>query len=267
MAGETSTLIEQASAVHLQTADDDPRQARIELLALVEKFNRLLNALGNGAFKNSGNAEGNLVTLSAGGILPQGILPAIGTKIPTATVLDFFAASAPTGWLEASGQEIKSENGSEFFNLYKHLFDIATAETNPIEIFETSQTLEAARNYASAQNAWDDSFPIPIPDLRGRTRIARGNPQDIELKEVGEKVGEENTALEKRHLPNVTLAIHKPTSTDTGENDRFILSAQKYSRDVTSLGGSIVNKTEAMGEGAKHNNMQPSFVVLTCIKL
>ena len=268
MSNSATPLIQYATAEHMQTEENDPRQARIELLEFVGKFNQLLDALGSAAFKNIGAAEGNIITLGEGGALPQGIIPAAETNIPTATILDFFATIPPDGWIDASGQGIQIANGVEYFPLFQYLFNAAINENNPLPIFQTQQELENAKLQQNAQQAWENNMIVPLPDLRGRTRIASRNEEGDNQRLVGQKIGEEEVQLEKRHLPNEPLSIFKHTNLNqvTTLRENFIkftsLRAATYTKSYLTA-----NKTEAMGEGMSHSNMQPSFVVLTCMKL
>ncbi len=268
MPSSDATLIQHATAVHLQTEENDPRQARIELLELVKKFNQLLDALGSAAFKNVGVAEGNIITLGADGSLPQAIIPAAGANIPTATILDFFAISPPAGWVEANGQGIQIANGTEYLPLYEYLFNAAIRASNPMPIFETQQDLENAKTLGDAQQAWERNLIIPLPDLRGRARIANNNEEGESQKLVGQKLGEENVLLTREHLPNEQLAVWRdlPVGRTRGTRKNYI-SYTLYDFATYQQEFDLENKTEAMGQGMTHPNMQPSFVVLTCIKL
>ena len=268
MSNSATPLIQYATAVHMQTEENDPRQARVELLELVGKFNQLLDALGSAAFKNIGAAEGNIIILGEGGALPQGIIPAAETNIPIATIFDFFATTPPEGWVDASGQGIQIANGVEYFPLFQYLFNAAINENNPLPIFETQLELENAKNQENAHQAWENNIIIPLPDLRGRTRIASRNEEGNEQRLVGQKIGQANVQLLKKHLPNVPLSIFRtkqPTRAN-GYSRRFInFSIEDISTFTKAY--DTISKTEPMGQGISHPNMQPSFVVLTCIKL
>ncbi len=267
MSSEATALIQHATAIHLQTEENDPRQARIELLELVEKFNQLLDALGSAAFKNIGLTQGNIIALAEGGTLPQGIIPAAGANIPTATILDFFANTAPDGWVSASGQGIQIANGVEYFPLFQYLFNAAVDENNPLPLFQTQQELENAKTQEDAQQAWENNLVVPLPDLRGRTRIASKNETGEGQKLVGQKLGEEEVQLQKRHLPNEQLSIFRHKLPNAGSRyKRFLVSEAERTASYTKA-YDLQTKTEAMGEGISHPNMQPSFVVLTCMKL
>ena len=264
----TASLVQHATSVHLSSENDDPRQARAELLYLVEQFNALLNNLGSAAFKNTGSNEGEVVTLTEGGVLPQG-LQISTASMPTGTLFDFFRNTPPSGWLEANGQSINNQN-DEHRDLFSLLFHLATdSETLLTYLFSTNLD-EAGATAQSADLAWNNSISMKLPDLRGRTRIGRGQGTGLTSRNFGSNYGKEKVTLRKDHLPDVPLSIKHPIygrgSGRSQDNKYFsILSSQSDTFEDASY--SIDNKTESMGNDLPHNNMPPSFAIMTCIKL
>ena len=264
----TASPVQHATSVHLSSENDDPRQARAELLYLVEQFNALLNNLGSAAFKNTGSNEGEVVTLTEGGVLPQG-LQISTASMPTGTLFDFFRKTPPTGWLEANGQSINRQN-DEHRDLFSLLFHLATdGESSLTYLFSTHQD-EAGAAAQSADWAWNHSISLKLPDLRGRTRIGRGQGTGLTSRVFGKNYGREEVTLIKDHLPNVPLSIKHPVynrRADVSQSNKFF-STLPASTDTFSYSlDSIDNKTESMGSDLPHNNMPPSFAILACIKL
>ena len=263
-----SSPIQHATSVHLDSEDDDPRQARTELLNLIQHFNALLDRLGSAAFKNIGNNEGEVVALAQGGILPQALRPS-SAALPTGTLLDFFRSTAPTGWLAADGQTISNQN-ADHQDLYSLLFQLASESSSTVaaNLFASTQDQQAAATKESVEEAWADGIAMKVPDLRGRSKVALGKGSGINLRHLGESLGAETVTLEKSHLPSVRLSISHPSYTGgkrTVHERRFEL-VNANNRNVSYSRTIIDNKTELMGESVAHDNMPPSFGVLTCIK-
>ena len=261
----SSSLIQHATSVHLADEDDDPRQARSELLNLVKKFNILLDNLGSAAFKNIGNNEGEIVALVHGGTLPQNLQPSTST-MPTGTLLDFFMRTPPSGWLEANGQSINNQNANHR-DLFLLLFRLATEGDLPLTNLFTSEQDEQDLTGENAENAWDRSISMKLPDLRGRTRIGTGQGTALTSRLLGSPLGEENIVLAKNHLPRIQLSIKHPGYSEGGRTTSQYFKLQSSNTDTFEDSNRIIdNKTEYMGSSESHPNMQPSFVVLTCIK-
>ena len=264
----TASPVQHATSVHLSSENDDPRKARAELLYLVEQFNALLNNLGSAAFKNTGSNEGEVVTLTEGGVLPQG-LQISTASMPTGALFDFFRNTPPSGWLEANGQSINNQN-DEHRDLFSLLFHLATdGESLLTYLFSTNLDKEGAARQ-SVDWAWNNSISMKLPDLRGRTRIGRGQGTDLTSRVFGKNYGKEKVALIKDHLPDVPLSIKHPIYSSGSGRSQFnklfsILSAPTDTFLYASY--PIDNKTESMGNDLPHNNMPPSFAILTCIKL
>ncbi len=269
----TASPIQHASSRHLASEDDDPRQARSELLHLVQQFNALLDNLGSAAFKNIGYNEGEVVALTEGGVLPSSLQPSTDS-MPTGTLLDFFLRQPPSGWLEANGQSIDNQS-ADYKELYLLLFHLATEGESPVaNLFSSPQDEQAARQH-DAESAWRNGISMKLPDLRGRTRIGAGQGANLSARSLGTITGRDKIILTRSQLPNIHLYIKHPSYTreilsnndEDEENQQLALQAAEYVRSSnTDDDIPIDNRTEAMGSGTPHNNMQPSIVVLTCIK-
>ena len=262
----TRPSIQHATSTHLASENDDPRQARAELLKLVEQFNILLDSLGSAAFKNIGSNEGDVMALAFGGMLPQNLQPSTAT-MPTGTLLDFYRRTPPAGWLESNGQNINNQN-SNHRELFLLLFALATEGEAPLRYLFTSEADQQAATERNADSAWNSGISINLPDFSGRTRIGTGQGNNLTARSFGKLLGKEKTTLQKDHLPNVQLALKNPSysrSPRTEHNKYFGVHAASYGKYLDS-NDKIDNRTEPMGIGMPHVNMQPSLVVLTCIK-
>ncbi len=262
----STSPIQHASSQHLASEDDDPRQARVELLNLVQQFNTLLDNLGSAAFKNIGSNEGEIVTLTDGGVLPSSLQPSTDS-MPIGTLLDFFLLQPPTGWLEANGQSIDNQS-ADYQDLFLLLFRLATEGASPITNLFSSPKDKLAAAQHNAESAWSNGISMKLPDLRGRTRISAGQGINLSARSLGTITGKEKIILTRSQLPNVQLSIKHPSTTNIEEeptHKRLELKTVTKVRD-TDADTIIDNRTEAMGSSTPHNNMQPSIVVLTCIK-
>ncbi len=258
--------IEHATSTHLSSEDDDPRQARAELLKLVQQFNALLDSLGSAAFKDTGINEGEIVALTQGGLLPQSLQPST-SSLPTGTLLDFFRNTPPTGWLEANGQSINNQN-SDHRELFSLLFHLASESGSSLTNLFVSEQDEQAASDQSADSAWTNGISMKLPDLRGRTRIGVGQGTGLTARSFGSMLGLEEIVLEKSHLPNVQLTLKHPLyQPNVAKDSNFYFSYRSGSyKSFVDSSKIIDSRTEAMGNNTPHNNMQPGLVVLTCIK-
>ena len=262
----TSPSIQHATSTHLTSENDDPRQARSELLKLVQQFNILLDNLGSAAFKNIGSDEGDVLALAMGGMLPQNLQPSTAT-MPTGTLLDFYRRTPPAGWLESKGQSIDNQN-SDYRDLFLLLFSLATEGEASLTYLFASEADQQAATEQNAESAWNSGISINLPDFRGRTRIGTGQGNNLTARPFGNLLGREKTTLHKNHLPNVQLTIKSPEysrSTRTQNNQYLELRSASYG-NYSDSSVKIDNRTEPMGIGTPHDNIQPSLAILTCIK-
>ena len=262
----SASLIQHATSVHLSSEDDDPRQARVELLKLVQQFNALLDSLGSAAFKNVGSNEGEIVTLTQGGLLPQDLHPS-ASSVPTGTLLDFFRRTPPEGWLEANGQTINNQNATHR-ELFLLLFALATEGNNPLNNLFGSDAERRASAGRTAASAWNNGVSMKLPDLRGRTKVGAGQGTNLSTRYLGSMFGRETSVLEKDHLPNVQLSIKAPLYTGVlvSRQSKYFETQVAPHKGFLYSNVTIDNKTEAMGSDTPHPNMQPYFVALSCIK-
>ena len=81
---------------------------------------------------------------------------------------------------------------------------------------------------------------------------------------VGQFLGEKNTTLIESQLPVINKSVTLPTSgADNGGGSGVYLIAT----DLESTGNKVYSNALSFGGGLSHNNMQPSMVILTIMKI
>ena len=174
------------------------------------------------------------VTVDTKGRVTGGTNPTLAT-VPAGTLIDFAGTSAPTGYLACDGS--------------------AVSRTTYSALFAVISTTWGAGNGSTTFN---------VPDFRRRVRVGSGGAGTGTLgNAVGNTGGAETHTLATGELPSHTHSV-------TGVNDAVALRAGTAGGASWPAGGfaivAIPNATGAAGSGTAHNNLQPSAVVLTCIK-
>lgn len=164
----------------------------------------------------------------------------------TGEIKDFAMASPPTGYLVCDGSAVSRSS-------YSNLF-------------------------AAIGTIWgngDGSTTFNLPNLQRRTRVGSGGPGTATLANtVGSYGGSETHTLTVNEIPpHQHFVANGVASTSGGLNSSNTLNAASaggLGNGDYNLQGSGNTATAALssstGGGASHNNMQPSAVVLTCIK-
>ena len=178
--------------------------------------------------------------------------------IQTGMMIDYWGTSAPSGWVFANGGTIgNSGSGAttranddtwELFNLLWQ--SLADAEA-PVAPFGRG---------SSAQDDFNDSKTITLPDLRGRVSVGKKASGTFDT--LGKRVGDETVTLAESELP--VVPDHNHIIGDlvgvAGGTDYNVLTTSTSSPQGTQSGGSF-------GSGGAHNNIQPSIVCNKIIKL
>lgn len=107
------------------------------------------------------------------------------------------------------------------------------------------------------------------PNLQGRTRVASGNITDPGTGEVitfthGSFVGEVNHKLTGLELPKIKIQVKLPIGNRSADSPGNV---QHLSKDNLGSNGTKTYNSEDIGNDVAHNNMQPSIIVYTIIKI
>lgn len=185
----------------------------------------------------------------------------IGTEAPAGQVIDFAGTSAPTGYLACDGSAV-------------------------------SRTTYAAL-FSAIGTTWgsgDGSTTFNLPDHRGRTAIGSGTGSGL----TARTVGTQNIGSEAHALSTAELATHSHSFSGTSDaNNRshthtpgVVYNGSPGSAYASiAIGGytdivpnhpsegesqnhthTFSGTTNNNGSGTAHQNMQPSLVMLKCIK-
>jgi microcystin-dependent protein len=163
-------------------------------------------------------------------VATKGYVDTTAGGIPTGFVSFFAGTSAPAGWAVANGAAI-------------------------------SRTTFAAL-FAAIGTTWgvgDGSTTFNLPDLRGRAPVGSGGTSDATLGNAVGSVGGTRTV-------SLTAAQNGP-HTHTYTRPQTV-TANLAPGGVTTRPNPVQTlNTGSSGSGAPHNNIQPSAVLLPCIKL
>jgi microcystin-dependent protein len=171
------------------------------------------------------------VTVDTKGRVTGGTNPTLAT-VPSGTLIDFAGTSAPTGYLACDGSAVSRTT-------YSALFAVIS----------------------TTWGAGDGSTTFNLPDFRRRASVGSGGSGTGTLgNAVGNTGGAETHTLSTTEMPSHThnVAGKFRTATVTANSGRF-------EQGDASVGNSDVTSGSA-GSGSSHNNIQPSAVVLKCIK-
>lgn len=174
-------------------------------------------------------------------LLPSGVTP------PTGSVVPFAGASTPTGWLFCFGQTVSRTT-------YAALF-VALGTT---------------------YGAGDGSTTFALPDLRGRVPGGKDNmggsaanrlttgASGVDGASLGAAGGAEIHTLSTAQMPAHAhdLAMKYTTVGGAGSSRNY------WTRSAvdTLFDGTITNGASSKGDGAAHNNTQPTIVLNYIIK-
>ena len=164
--------------------------------------------------------------------------------VPTGAVTIFCGAVVPTNWLKCDGG---AYSRSQYANLYAVL--------------------------GGALSPWgqgDGKTTFNTPDLRGRVPMGAGLGTGLANRTLGQKLGEENHALLTAEMPahvhSYVFDDFQPTGGTigfvTGQPQDSYKLVQAQTGNTGSAGGGTLP-----GQGAIHNNIQPSTVVTYIIRV
>lgn len=213
-----------------------------------------LNVSGTGAVPLKKNYDEDLVTgdIVANQIIEvvydgtnyQVVSPLGGSNVPTGSITAYGSSSAPTGWLVCDGSAVSRSTYSGLFNI------IGTS-------------------YGSG----DGSTTFNLPDLVGRVPVGldSGGSRVSSNNTIGDSSGDETHTLSKSELPATGLNsssgsgfVVTPSGVASNAVDSTGTGATAFSGGITLSKNA---RTENMGSGDAHNNMQPYQIVQYIIKI
>ncbi len=163
-----------------------------------------------------------------------------GGSSPTGSITIYAGATAPTGYLICDGTAISR-------NTYADLFNVI----------------------GTSYGTGDDLTTFNLPNLKGKVVVGLDS-NDSDFDTLGETGGEKTHTLTRKELPAASLKILDPTyswqvhiagiNTNSGNSYPGITGKKADPTDAQKL------KTEALGSGQAHNNMQPYIVLNYIIK-
>lgn len=142
-------------------------------------------------------------------------------------IADFGMLTPPSGWLVCDGS--------------------AVSRTTYSALFAKIDTTWGVGNGTTTFN---------LPNLKGRTRVGYDNSQ-TEFDTIGKLIGAKTHTLTIPEMPSHDHVVYYNNNTPGG----LTLAEVRTVAAATNTGS-----TEDTGGGQPHNNIQPSGVVLTCIK-
>jgi microcystin-dependent protein len=154
-------------------------------------------------------------------------------SIPIGTIIDFGGQNAPSGYLVCNGTSVLVSNYPELFNAIGY--------------------------------TWGGSgLSFNLPDFRRRTSVGSGGTETTILSSyVGATGGSENTILQKENIPSHTHSYDSVASGGISSLDASLGNLQ-FASYVTGDGTDDGLNIGPLGR--PFSNIQPSAVVLKCIK-
>lgn len=202
----------------------------------------ILNANNGGyTIPTTSGSAGSVLTLANSTTAAWLPAPGVSQVNPPGMIADFAMASPPTGWLNCDHSAVSRAT-------YAALFAVI----------------------GTTWGAGDGVNTFNLPDFRGYVRMGSGQGYaDVVTGSITGAVGEHGG--EATHV--ITAAESNP------HTHTYTYNSSNYSPVVFNAGGGGVttaslgladsvnaNATGSSGSGGAHNNIQPSAVVLTCIK-
>lgn len=162
------------------------------------------------------------------GTLTVSNLPA--NIIPPGASMDFYLTSAPTGWLVCDGSAVSRTTYAALFAAIGTTF-----------------------------GSGDGTTTFNIPNCQRRTKVGSGGSGTGTLgNTVGSTGGAETHTLQTTEIPS-----HTHTYSQASSGAQFTTGGVNA---LTNAAGNPGQTSGSTGGGGSHNNMQPSIVVLSCIK-
>lgn len=188
---------------------------------------------------------------SAGDTGPAGASGPVGPGNPTGTVIEFCAATCPSGYVAADGSS-QSQTDANYSALYA--------------IIGTTFGSTGAGQFT-------------LPDLQGRVAVGAGLGAGLTNRALGSTLGEESHLLDATEMPS-----HSHSVTDPGHAHALpwgpnaaggsvamnqLYNWLSYTAGYTSSTSGVATNISinSAGGGLPHNNMQPGLVLTHCIKL
>lgn len=195
------------------------------------------------------------------------LVPA-GSSVPTGTTLDYVGATAPSGYVLASGRTIGSASSGAT--------ERANADTQTLfELLWNSmadaQAAVSSGRGASATADFTANKTITLPDMRGRVVAGKDNmggttasrltsTYSMNGTTLGTAGGAESHTLTTAQMPNHT---HSETGTTRSGGNGWLYGTDSSNGAVQS--GAV--STGSAGSGAAHPITQPTYICNKIIKL
>lgn len=212
----------------------------------------------------------------------------IQLAVPTGVSMDYWGATAPTGWLLLSGQTIGNASSGATAR--------ANADTQALFILlwdsiDPSLLVVSGGRGVSALADFTANKTITLPDVRGRVTVGKDDMggsaanritdglsgSGIDGKELGDFGGTETHTLALGEMPVHNHTVNDPGHSHvqtygtsgggaTGNNGFFTQSGQAATANTTVSATTGITTLNAGGTQT-HNNTQPSIIANKIIKL
>lgn len=225
-------------------------------------------SLGDAATKTVGSSSGQVALLGAGGVFPASYLPTSASEVPTGAIMDFFGATAPSGWYLLDGSTIGPAASLAIFaddNLEALFLHIWSNSTN------TWNAVSGGRGASNAAD-WAANKTIQLPDARGCTTIALDNLGGTAASRVtllstsganstinGARGGAQTHKLANNETPAHTHTVPLVQTSGAGSSGIDAIH-------VTSRNAAVPETTSSFGGGSAHSNTQPWVALGKIIK-
>ena len=174
----------------------------------------------------------------------------------TGMMIDYWGASAPSGWVFIDGQTIGDGSSGATGR--------ANADTESLFLLlwaslgELEAPVSGGRG-ASAAADWAAHKTLTLPNLAGRVVVGKDSGT---FSTLGDEIGAETHTLTESELPSVAAHTHTigdAVGVATGTDHTVFATSTSSPSSSQSSGG--------FGSGSAHNNIQPSIVCNKIIKL